>query len=191
MLSSETITQFKQSIRGRLIQPADDDYDSARKVYNGMINKRPALIVKCTGVADVASSVKFGKENNLLIAVRSGGHNGGGLGICDDGLVIDLSQMKGIHVEPSQKTAWVESGCTLGDIDHATSAFGLATPSGIFSTTGIGGITLGGGLGHLTRAYGLAIDNLVEANVVLADGRYVKANSQINQDLFWALRGGG
>lgn len=191
MLSAETITQFKQTLRGKLIQPHDEEYDTARKVYNGMINKRPALIAKCVNVADVISAVKFGKENKLLIAVRSGGHNGGGLGICEGGLVIDLSLMKGIHVDAAEKTAWVESGCTLGDVDHATHAFGLATPSGIFSTTGIGGITLGGGLGHLTRHYGLAIDNLLEANVVLADGSVVKANAKSNPDLFWALRGGG
>ena len=191
MLSQETITQFKQTIRGKLIQPHDDEYDTARKVYNGMINKRPALIARCAGIADVITAVKFGKENKLLTAVRSGGHNGGGLGICDDGLVIDLSSMKGIHVDLAEKTAWIEAGCTLGDIDHATHVFGLAAPSGIFSTTGAGGITLGGGLGHLTRHYGLAIDNLLEANVVLADGRFVKANARTNEDLFWALRGGG
>jgi len=191
MISEEIITQFKQSLRGKLIQPHDAEYDTARKVYNGMINKRPALIAKCANVADVISAVKFGKENQLLIAVRSGGHNGGGLGICEGGLVIDLSLMKGINVDPIEKTAWVEAGCTLGDVDHATHAFGLATPSGIFSTTGIGGITLGGGLGHLTRHYGLAIDNVLEANVVLADGSFVRANAKSNPDLFWALRGGG
>ncbi|MEO6633123.1 MAG: FAD-binding oxidoreductase [Mucilaginibacter sp.] len=191
MLSEEKITQLKQSLRGRLIQPHDDDYHTARKVYNGMIDKSPLLIAKCAGIADVITSVNFARENDLLTAVRSGGHNGGGLGICDGGLVIDLSQMKGIHVDPAAKTAWVETGCTLGDVDHATHAFGLATPSGVFSTTGIGGITLGGGLGHLTRHYGLAIDNLVEANVVLADGSFVKASATSNADLFWALRGGG
>ncbi len=191
MPSQEQIAQFKQSLRGKLIQPHDDDYENARKVYNGMINKRPALIAKCANVADVITSVNFARENKLLTAIRSGGHNGGGLGVCDNGLVIDLSLMKGIHVEPEAKTAWVQAGCTLGDIDHATHAFGLATPSGIFSTTGVGGITLGGGLGHLTRHYGLAIDNLLEANLVLADGSYVKANAKKNEDLFWAIRGGG
>lgn len=191
MLTEEKITQFKQALRGKLIQPHDADYDAARKVFNGMINKCPALIAKCAGVADVMAAVNFARENNLLTSIRSGGHNAGGLGICDDGLVIDLSSMKGIHVDPSDKTAWVESGCTLGDIDHATHAFGLATPSGIVSTTGVGGLTLGGGIGHLTRHHGLAIDNLLEANVVLADGSFVKANATKNEDLFWALRGGG
>jgi hypothetical protein len=191
MLSEDKIAQLKQSLRGRVIQRNDDDYHTARKVYNGMIDKSPLLIAKCSGVADIITAVNFGRENKLLTAVRSGGHNGGGLGLCDDGLVIDLSQMKGIHVDPAAKTAWVEAGCTLGDVDHATHAFGLATPSGIFSTTGIGGITLGGGLGHLTRQYGLAIDNLLEANVVLADGSVTKANATTNPDLFWALKGGG
>ena len=191
MPTQEQIIQFKQSLRGKLIQPHDEDYNTSRKVYNGMINKHPALIAKCANVADVISSVNFARENKMLTAVRSGGHNGGGLGICDEGLVIDLSLLKGIHVDTAAETAWVETGCTLGDIDHATHAFGMATPSGIFSTTGVGGITLGGGLGHLTRHYGLAIDNLLEANVVLADGSFVKANAEKNKDLFWALRGGG
>jgi FAD/FMN-containing dehydrogenase len=191
MISEDKITQLKQSLRGRIIQRNDEDYHTARKVYNGMIDKCPLLIAKCTGIADVIKAVNFARENDLLTAVRSGGHNGGGLGLCDDGLVIDLSQMKGIHVDPDAKTAWVEAGCTLGDVDHATHAFGLATPSGIFSTTGIGGITLGGGLGHLTRHFGLAIDNLLEANVVLANGSVTKANAVTNPDLFWALKGGG
>lgn len=191
MLPEEKINDLKQALRGKLIQPDDADYEAARKVYNGMINKHPALIAKCSDEGDVMTAVNFARENNLLTAIRSGGHNGGGLGICEGGLVIDLSLMKGIHVDPVKKTVWVETGCTLGDVDRATHAFGLATPSGIFSTTGIGGITLGGGLGHLTRHYGLAIDNLLEANLVLADGRFVKANATNNEDLFWALRGGG
>lgn len=191
MISEDKITQLQQSLRGRVIQRHDEDYHTARKVYNGMIDKRPLLFAKCTGVADVITAVNFARENELLTAVRSGGHNGGGLGLCDDGLVIDLSMMRGIHVDPDAKTAWVEAGCTLGDVDHATHAFGLATPSGIFSTTGIGGITLGGGLGHLTRHLCLAIDNLLEANVVLANGRVTKANATTNPDLFWALKGGG
>jgi hypothetical protein len=190
-MTKENIAGLRSSLRGQLIEPHDADYDTARKVYNGMIDKRPALIAKCVNVADVITAVNFARENNLLTSIRCGGHNAGGLGICDDGLVIDLSSMKGIHVEPSDKTAWVEGGCTLGDIDHATHAFGLATPSGIVSTTGVGGLTLGGGIGHLTRHFGLAIDNLLEANVVLADGSFVKANATMNEDLFWALRGGG
>jgi hypothetical protein len=191
MLTHENIAQLKQSLRGKLIQPNDADYDACRKVYNGMIDKKPALIVKCANTTDVITAVNFARENNLLTAIRSGGHNGGGLGICDGGIVIDLSMMKGIYVDTEAQTARVEAGCTLGDVDHATHAFGLATPSGIFSTTGIGGITLGGGLGHLSRQLGLAIDNVLEANIVLADGSYVKANAKKNEDLFWAIRGGG
>ena len=191
MLIQENIEQLKQSLRGKLVQPHDDDYNTCRKVYNGMIDKKPALIAKCANVADVITAVNFARENNVLTAIRSGGHNGAGLGSCDDGIVIDLSLMKGINVDPETQTAWVEAGCTLGEIDHATHAFNLATPSGIFSTTGVGGITLGGGLGYLSRHFGLAIDNLLEANIVLADGSYVKANAKKNEDLFWALRGGG
>ena len=191
MLTQENIEKLKQSLRGKLIQPHDDDYDICRKVYNGMIDKKPALIAKCANVADVITAVNFARENNVLTAIRSGGHNGGGLGICNDGIVIDLSLMKGIYVDIEMQTVRVEAGCTLGEIDHATHAFGLATPSGIFSTTGVGGITLGGGLGYLSRHFGLAIDNLLEANVVLADGSYVKANAKMSEDLFWALRGGG
>src|SRR6201989_1433698 len=190
-LEEDSIAELKAKLRGPVIEPDDPEYDDARKVYNAMIDKKPRLIARCADVADVISSVNFARKHGLLLAIRSGGHNGGGLGLCDDGLVIDLSMMKGIHVDPDAKTAWVEAGCTLGDVDHATHAFGLATPSGIFSTTGIGGITLGGGLGHLTRQYGLAIDNLLEANVVLANGSVIKANAVTNPDLFWALKGGG
>jgi len=171
--------------------PGDKDYDAARKVYNGMIDRRPAFIARCANVADVIEAVNFTRGNQLITAIRSGGHNGAGLGVCDDGLVIDLSGLKGIHIDPQARTAWVEAGNTLGDIDHVTHAFGLAIPSGIISTTGVGGITLGGGLGYLTRHFGLAIDNLLEANIILADGSFVKANSRENADLFWAIRGGG
>jgi len=191
MMAAEKIAAFKASLRGELIEPGDLQYDTARKVYNGMIDCHPRFIARCVDEADVISCVHFCRDNQLLTAIRSGGHNGGGLGVCDDGLVIDLSRMKGISVDPDARTAWVAAGCTLGDIDHATHAFGLASPSGIISTTGVGGITLGGGLGHLTRRYGLAIDNLLAANVVLADGRFVKASATENPDLFWAIRGGG
>jgi len=190
-MTNEQITQLQTSLRGRLIKRDDADYDTARKVYNGMIDKHPDAIVQCADVADVIVCVNFARENNLLLAVRGGGHNAGGLGVADDALVIDLSGMKGIHVDPVAKTALVQGGCLLKEVDHATNAIGMAAPSGVFGTTGVGGITLGGGLGHLSRKYGLAIDNLLEANIVLADGRYVKASATENPDLFWALRGGG
>ncbi len=148
-MKQENIDSLRNSLRGKLIDQNDAGYHAARKVYNGMIDKYPAMIAKCADVADVITSVKFARENKILTAIRSGGHSGAGLGLCDYGLVIDLSSMKGIHVDPSAKTVLVESGCTLGDIDHATHAFGMAVPSGVFSTTGVGGITLGGGLGHL------------------------------------------
>ena len=156
-----------------------------------MIDRRPALIACCADVADVMAAVNFGRENNMLTAVRGGGHNGGGLGICDDGLVIDLSGIKYTRVDPAASTVRVGGGCTWGDVDHATHAFGLATPSGIISTTGVGGLTLGGGIGHLTRKCGLTIDNLLAADLVLADGSFVTAGPDENEDLYWAIRGGG
>src|SRR5260221_8169388 len=187
-LDSSTL---KASLRGELIQPGDEGYDVARKVYNGMIDKRPALIAYCVDVADVIAAVNFGRENGLLVSIRGGGHNAGGLGICDDGLVIDLSLIRYTRVDPEAGTIRVGGGSTWGDVDHATHAFGLAVPSGIISTTGVGGLTLGGGLGYLTRKCGLAIDNLIAADVVLADGRFVTADEQHHADLFLALRGGG
>jgi FAD/FMN-containing dehydrogenase len=185
------VAEIRSKLRGEVLEPGDPGYDDARKVYNAMIDKRPAIIARCTDAADVIAAVNFGREQGLLIAVRGGGHNGPGLGTCDGGLVIDLSPMNGVRVDPAARTARVGGGCTLGDVDHATHAFGLAIPSGIISTTGVGGITLGGGLGHLTRKCGLSIDNLLAADVVLADGRFVTANSEEHPDLFWALRGGG
>ena len=155
-----------------------------------MIDKRPRLIVYCADVADVIRSVNFARENKILLSVR-GGHNAGGLGICDDGLVIDLSQIKYTRVDPVAKTVVAGGGCTWGDVDHATHIFGMATPSGIISTTGVGGLTLGGGIGHLTRKCGLSIDNLLSVDIVLANGRFVTASANQNQDLFWAVRGGG
>jgi hypothetical protein len=187
----ENLDQLRISFRGELIEPGDPGYDSARKVYNGMIDKRPRLIARCTDVADVIAAVRFGRNNKMLTAVRGGGHNGAGLAVCDDGLVIDLSRMKGIRVNPSNRTVLVEAGCVWGDVDHATHAFGLAAPSGIVSTTGVAGLTLGGGIGYLSRRYGLTIDNLLSVDVVLADGSFVTANSNENSDLFWAVRGGG
>jgi FAD/FMN-containing dehydrogenase len=188
----ETALQtLRAGFRGALIGPDDAGYDTARTVYNAMIDRKPALIARCASVADVITAVNFAREQSLLVAVRSGGHNGAGLGVCDDGLVIDLSPMKGIRVNPEDRTVRVDGGCTLGDVDHATHAFGLAIPSGIISTTGVGGITLGGGLGHLTRTCGLSIDNLLEVDMVLADGSFVTASAERHPDLFWAVRGGG
>ena len=190
-MAEMTVEELKNRLRGEIIQPGDDGYDDARKVYNAMIDRRPALIACCADVADVMAAVNFGRENNMLTAVRGGGHNGGGLGICDDGLVIDLSGIKYTRVDPAASTVRVGGGCTWGDVDHATHAFGLATPSGIISTTGVGGLTLGGGIGHLTRKCGLTIDNLLAADLVLADGSFVTAGPDENEDLYWAIRGGG
>jgi FAD/FMN-containing dehydrogenase len=191
MLCEDSVKKFKSNLRGAVIEPGDKGYDDARKVYNAMIHKRPGLIARCADVADVIRSVNFARDQDLLLAIRSGGHNAGGLGICDDGLVIDLASIKYTRVDPTARTAIVGGGCTWGDVDHATHVFGLATPSGIISTTGVGGLTLGGGIGHLTRKCGLTIDNLISADVVLANGNFVKANADENSDLFWAIRGGG
>ena len=190
-MTDQAIAAYQQSLRGRLIQPSDVDYDTARSLYNGMIDKRPRLIARCVDVADVVASVNFARDQNLLLAIRGGGHNGPGLGSCDDGLVIDLSMMKSVRVDPTTKRVRVEAGCTSGDVDHATHAYGLAVPFGIVSTTGVAGLTLGGGTGYLTRKYGLTIDNLLEADVVLADGSVVIASESQHPDLFWAIRGGG
>ncbi len=190
-MSDEATKTFEQSLRGRLVRPSHPDYDDVRKLYNGMIDKRPRLIARCVNVADVMTAVNFGRDNSLLIAIRGGAHNGPGLATVDDGLVIDLSLMKGVRVDPEKRTVRVESGCTSGDVDHATHPFRLAVPFGIVSTTGVPGLTLGGGTGYLTRQHGLTIDNLLEADVVLADGRFVTASQTQNPDLFWALRGGG
>jgi UDP-N-acetylenolpyruvoylglucosamine reductase len=191
MINKTIIQEFKANLRGVLLEPQDKGYDDARKVYNAMINKRPLMIVKCLDVADVMAAVNFGRENNLLIAVRGGGHNGGGLGLCNDGLVIDLSGLKFVRVNTSTNTVRVGGGTLWGEVDHATHPFGLAVPAGIISTTGVGGLTLGGGIGHLSRKYGLTIDNLLEADMVLSDGSIVTVNKDQNADLFWAIRGGG
>jgi FAD/FMN-containing dehydrogenase len=177
--------------RGRLFGPSDNDYDDARALYNAMIDKRPKVIVRCTDTADVMAAVNYARENRLLLAIRGGGHSGPGLGSCDDGLVIDLSQMCSVRVDPASRTARVEPGCTAADLDHATHAFGLAVPLGIVGSTGVAGLTLGGGTGYLTRKYGLTVDNLLEVDVVLADGSFVTANKDKHADLFWAVRGGG
>lgn len=190
-VSPSAIDAFRERLRGSVTQPGDPTYDDARAIYNAMIDKCPGLIVHCANVGDVVHAVNFGREHQLDVAIRSGGHNGPGLSLIDDGLVIDLSPMNGVRVDPQNQTVRVEAGCTWGDVDHATHAFGLATVSGVISTTGVGGLTLGGGHGYLTRKYGLTIDNLLSADVVLANGELVHTNENENADLFWALRGGG
>jgi hypothetical protein len=190
-LNAADLEKFVSQIRGKITFPGDADYDNARKVYNAMIDKHPGMIVKCADVADVIHCVNFGRENGLLVSVRGGGHNAGGLGLCDDGLVIDLSGIKFVLVDPKERTVKVGGGNVWGEVDHATHPFGLAVPAGIISTTGVGGLTLGGGVGYLARKYGLTIDNLLEADMVLADGTFVTVNANENADLFWAIRGGG
>ncbi len=170
------IQGLKGRFRGELIEPGDPGYDAARKVYNAMIDRRPALIARCADVADVMAAVNFARDQRLVLAVRGGGHSGPGLSMCDGGLVVDLSRLKGIRVDPATRTVRVEGGCVWGDVDHATHPFGLAVPSGFISSTGVGGLTLGGGIGYLTRKYGLTIDNLLGVDVVLADGRFVTAS---------------
>ena len=189
--ASSTIDQLAAALRGPLIQPADPEYEDARHVFNGMIDRRPRLITRPVDVADVMAAVNFAREEGLILSVRGGGHNVAGFGTNDGGLVIDLSLMKGIRVDPEKRTVRTEGGCRWGDVDHATHAFGLATPSGVVSTTGVGGISLGGGMGHLTRPFGFTCDNLISADVVTADGQFVVASEKENADLFWALRGGG
>jgi FAD/FMN-containing dehydrogenase len=189
--SSTPYDELAGSIRGELIAPDHPNYDDARKVYNAMIDRRPAAIVRCWDVADVRACVRFATEHGVEIAVRGGGHNANGLGVWDNALVVDLSPMHSTTVSPDNGTVRVDGGCTWGDVDHATVEFGLATPSGIISTTGVGGLSLGGGIGYLARRYGLTADNLISADVVLADGSLVTASETSHPDLYWALRGGG
>jgi FAD/FMN-containing dehydrogenase len=183
--------ELAEALRGDLITPADARYDTARAVYNAMIDKRPASIARCVDVVDVITAVRFANDHRLEIAVRGGGHNAAGLGVWDGALVIDLSQLRSTTVDPVARTVRVDPGCTWGDVDHATVAFGMATPSGFIASTGVAGLTLGGGIGYLSRRFGLTIDNLLSADVVLADGTFVTASENLHADLFWALRGGG
>jgi FAD/FMN-containing dehydrogenase len=191
LANNEDYGSLGAKLRGELIRRGDGKYDNARKLFNAMIDKKPAAIARCVDAADVMTCVNYARENGLLLAIRGGGHNGPGLGSCNDGLVIDLSRMRGVRVDPVAKTAQVGGGCVWGEVDHASHAFGLAAASGIISSTGVGGLTLGGGIGHLSRKYGLTIDNLLAVDMVLADGSFVTASNQQNQDLFWAVRGGG
>ncbi|MBE7500524.1 MAG: FAD-binding oxidoreductase [Verrucomicrobiales bacterium] len=190
-MNTTELQSLKARLHGRLILPADPDYDTARRVYNGMIDKRPAAIAQCADTADVVAVLAFARESETLLAVRGGGHHGAGLGVCDDGVVLDLSPMREVRVDDASREVRVAGGATWGEVDRATQPFGLAVPSGIISTTGVAGLTLGGGHGYLTRKYGLTIDNLIGAEVVLADGRVVTASASEHDDLFWALRGGG
>ncbi|HEY3414952.1 MAG TPA: FAD-binding oxidoreductase [Armatimonadota bacterium] len=190
-LREDTIRGFAEAFTGRLVTPGSPEYDQARTVWNAMIDRRPAMIARCRTDADVVQAVCFARDNNLLLAVRGGGHNIAGNAVCDGGMMIDLSPMRAVTVDAAQKTARVEAGATLGDFDREAQAFGLATPLGVNSTTGVAGLTLGGGFGWLSRSLGLTIDNLISADVVTADGRRLRASETENPDLFWAFRGGG
>lgn len=190
-MKDEIVAKLAQKLRGTLIGRTHPGYDEARQLYNAMIDKRPLLIVRCVDAADVIAAVTFARNEGLPLAIRGGGHSGPGLGSIDDGLVIDLSRMKDVRIDPATRAVRVAAGCTSGDVDHATHPFGLAVPFGIVSTTGVAGLTLGGGSGYLSRKFGLTIDNLLEADVVLADGRFLTASTTSHPDLFWALRGGG
>jgi FAD/FMN-containing dehydrogenase len=190
-LSKREIDDFKAALRGQLIMPDDAGYDEARTVWNAMIDRRPAMIARCAGVADVRLAIGFARAQHLPLAIRGGGHNIAGSAVCDDGLVIDLSRMKSVRVDPSTRRAYVEPGCTLGDLDHETQAFGLAVPVGINSTTGVAGLTLGGGFGWLSRRYGMTIDSLVSVDIVTANGELLHCSRDEHKDLFWALCGGG
>jgi FAD/FMN-containing dehydrogenase len=190
-MDDTTLEAMRTVLRGPVISPRDPEYNDARKIYNAMIDRRPAAIVRCADVADVMNAVDYLRDHDLELAVRGGGHSGPGLCLVDGGVTLDLSPMRWVRVDPGTRTAQVGGGSLLGDVDHATHAFGLAVPSGIISTTGVGGLTLGGGHGHLTRKYGLTVDSLLSADVVLADGSFVTVNEKEYADLFWALRGGG
>jgi hypothetical protein len=185
------IQPLKSSFRGELLEPNDNGYNDACRIWNASVKKHPALIARCSGVADIIAAVDFARENNLLTAIRGGGHNVGGRALCDDGIVIDLSRMRAIHVGPATRTVRVQGGATLGDLDRETHPFGLAVPCGIVPKTGIAGLTLGGGVGWLIRKYGMSIDNLLSCQIVTADGRVLTASASEHEDLFWALRGGG
>jgi FAD/FMN-containing dehydrogenase len=190
-LKDDAVDQLRAALRGPVLRPQDPGYDSARAIWNAMIDKRPALIACCTGTADVLAAVAFARSQQLPLAVRAGGHNIAGNALCDDGLVIDLTCMRSVHVDPESAVAWVSGGATLADVDHETQAYGLATPLGINSTTGVAGLTLGGGFGWLSRMYGLTVDNLLGAELITADGQRRHTSAQEDPDLFWAIRGGG
>ena len=192
MLNKATTEEFKASLRGKLIQPNDEAYDAARKVWNGMFDRRPEIIARCIGTSDIINAVNFARDNSLLVAVKGGGHNSAGNAVCDDGITIDLSLMRRVNVDAKNKTVRVDGGALLGDMDYETQLYGLAVSGGgIVSHTGVGGLTLGGGFGWISRKHGLAIDNLISAEVVTADGKLMTASADENPDLFWGIRGGG
>lgn len=190
-VTSEAIEGLKARIRGAVLLPKDPGFDEARRIWNATIDRRPAVIVRCAGTADVIAAVGFARDTGLLLAVRGGGHNIAGSAVCNDGLMIDLSQMKSVRIDPTARRAFVEPGVTLADFDHEAQAFGLATPLGINSTTGVAGLTLGGGFGWISRKYGTTVDNLVSAEIVTADGKWLRTHAKEHADLFWAIRGGG
>ena len=191
LIDSGVIEDFSKGVAGSVVLPTDPNYESARKIWNASIVKHPGMIVRCSGVADVVHAVKFARTNNLLVAIRGGGHNVAGRALCDNGIVIDFSEMRGVYVDPSKRTARVQAGATLGDVDRETHLFGLAVPAGVVSKTGIAGLTLGGGVGWLVRKYGLTCDNVLSFEVVTAEGKLLTASADENTDLYWALRGGG
>ena len=191
MIPESALSDFCQSLRGQLLFPGEPAYEDARKIHNAMIDRHPAVIVRCAGVADVMAAVKFARSQGIRTSVRGTGHNVAGISLCDDGLVIDLSAMKGIHVSPVARTARVEPGVTWGEMNHDLQAFGLAATGGYVGTTGVGGLTLGGGLGWMVRKHGCALDNLISADVVTAEGELLRASAKENPDLFWGIRGGG
>src|SRR5512133_3661934 len=190
-LDPEATQAFAEGVRGPIVRPGDLGYDDARAIWNGLIDRRPALIVQCTGAADVVDAVNFAREQNLLVSIKGGGHNVAGNAVNDGGLVVDLSQMRGVHVDPSTQTVRAQGGATWGDTDREAQLFGLAVPGGVVSTTGIAGLTLHGGVGHLRRKHGLSIDSLRSVDIVTADGQLRKASATENEDLFWAVRGAG
>lgn len=190
-VQNEVIVELRSKVRGEVLLPGEPGFDAARTIWNAMIDRKPGLIVRCAGVADVMRCVALARDHGLLVSVRGAGHNIAGNAVCDEGLMIDLSAMKSVRVNPDTRRAYVEPGATLGDFDHEAQAFGLATPLGINSTTGVAGLTLGGGFGWLTRKYGMSVDNLLSADVITAEGKRVRASAQENPDLFWAIRGGG
>ncbi len=190
-LSEEAVSELQGKLRGTLAGPGEPGYDEARTIWNAMVDRKPALAIRALGAADVAAAIDFARENRLSMAVRSGGHQIAGHAVAEGALLLDLSQMRSVRVDPAAKTAWVEPGATLGDLDKETAGYGLAVPVGVNSTTGIAGLTLGGGFGWLTRKYGMTIDNLISADIVTADGKRRRASATENADLFWAIRGGG